>query len=70
MEKAKSKHQSKTSKMKMGGQQILTTVTMKKPGKEQGGQEATTRTRKITQVRSPLKMAGTIVMMTMTMAAK
>jgi hypothetical protein len=56
--------------MKMGGQQILTTVTTKKPGKEQGGLEATTNTKKSTQVRSHLRMAGTIVMTTMTMVAK
>lgn len=61
---------SKTSKMKMGGPQILTTVTTKMPGKEPGGLEAITNPKKSIPLRSPLKTAGMIAMMTMTTVAK
>jgi hypothetical protein len=56
--------------MKMGGPQILTTVTTKMPGKELGGLEAITNPKKSIPLRSPLKTAGMIAMMTMTTVAK
>ena len=56
--------------MKMGGPQILTTVTTKMPGKEPGGLVAITNPKKSIPLRSPLKTAGTIAMMTMTTVVK